>query len=176
MADVSSDQLYRRSYSHDSRNYVHSAGSFGSVAAIGAEIAVREHEVGLHSIAETGDSGTNFDRLGTKRLWERNIPFAVPLLSRLVYGPPMSELLARITTRPEQSRDQPCTRGVRIRVIDVLEMFAGSMMHAEILADYPHLVEDDIRASLAYAAREMNHPVVTAAERSFSSSSTARRK
>jgi uncharacterized protein (DUF433 family) len=38
------------------------------------------------------------------------------------------------------------------------------MTHAEILADYPYLDEDDIRASLAYAAQEMNHPVVTAAE------------
>jgi len=47
---------------------------------------------------------------------------------------------------------------MRIRVIDVLEMFAGGMTQAEILADYPYLEEDDIRASLAYAAQEMNHP------------------
>jgi uncharacterized protein (DUF433 family) len=38
------------------------------------------------------------------------------------------------------------------------------MTHAEILADYSYLEEDDIRACLAYAAQEMNHPVVTAAE------------
>lgn len=76
----------------------------------------------------------------------------------------MSELLERITIRAEQCHGQPCIRGKRIRVIDILEMLAGGMTHAEILADYPHLEEDDIRASLAYAAREMNHPVITAAE------------
>ena len=43
-------------------------------------------------------------------------------------------------------------------------MLAGGMTHPEILADYPYLEEDDIRASLAYAAQEMNHPIVTAAE------------
>ena len=76
----------------------------------------------------------------------------------------MSELLKRITIRPEQCHGQPCIRGMRIRVIDVLEMLAGGMTHPEILADYPYLEEDDIRASLAYAAQEMNHPIVTAAE------------
>ena len=76
----------------------------------------------------------------------------------------MSELLERITIRPEQCHGQPCVRGMRIRVIDILEMLAGGMTHAEILADYPYLEEEDIRASLAYAAKEMNHPVVTAAE------------
>ena len=53
---------------------------------------------------------------------------------------------------------------MRIRVIDILEMLAGGMTHAEILADYPYLEEDDIRPSLAYAAKEMNHPVITVAE------------
>jgi uncharacterized protein (DUF433 family) len=76
----------------------------------------------------------------------------------------MSNLLTRITIRPEQCHGQPCIRGMRIRVIDILEMLAGGMTHQEILADYPDLEADDIRAALAYAAREMNHPVVTAAE------------
>lgn len=76
----------------------------------------------------------------------------------------MSELLKRITIRADQCHGQPCIRGMRIRVIDVLEMLAGGMTQTEILADYPYLEEDDIRASLAYAAQEMNHPVVTAAE------------
>ncbi|HTT82159.1 MAG TPA: DUF433 domain-containing protein [Rhizomicrobium sp.] len=76
----------------------------------------------------------------------------------------MSELLKRITIRPEQCHGQPCIRGMRIRVIDVLEMLAGGMTHAELLVDYPYLEEVDIRASLTYAAQEMNHPIVTAAE------------
>ena len=53
---------------------------------------------------------------------------------------------------------------MRIRVTDVLEMLAGGMTHEEILSDFPYLEADDIRAALAYAAREMSHPVVTAAE------------
>lgn len=81
-----------------------------------------------------------------------------------MYHERMNELLTRITIRADQCHGQPCIRGMRIRVIDVLEMLAGGMTHAEILADYPYLEESDIRASLAYAAREMNHPVVTAAE------------
>jgi uncharacterized protein (DUF433 family) len=76
----------------------------------------------------------------------------------------MSELLERITIRSEQRHGQPCIRGMRIPVIDILEMLAGGMTHAEILADYPYLEEDDIRASLDYAAQEMNHPIITAAE------------
>ena len=76
----------------------------------------------------------------------------------------MTDLLNRITLRPDQCHGQPCIRGMRIRVIDILEMLAGGMTQAEILADYPYLESDDIRASLAYAAQEMNHPVVTAAE------------
>ena len=61
----------------------------------------------------------------------------------------MSELLKRITIRADQCHGQPCIRGMRIRVIDVLEMLAGGMTQTEILADYPYLEEDDIRASLA---------------------------
>ena len=76
----------------------------------------------------------------------------------------MANLLARITIRPDQCHGQPCIRGMRIRVIDILEMLAGGMTHEEILVDFPYLEADDIRAALSYAAREMNHPVVTAAE------------
>jgi uncharacterized protein (DUF433 family) len=52
---------------------------------------------------------------------------------------------------------------MRIRVADVLELLAGGMSHNEILADYPYLERDDIRAVLAYAAQEMKHPVVVTA-------------
>ena len=65
----------------------------------------------------------------------------------------MSDPLTRITVRPEQCHGQPCIRGMRIRVSDVLEMLAGGMSHDEILADYPYLERDDIRAALADAAK-----------------------
>jgi uncharacterized protein (DUF433 family) len=71
--------------------------------------------------------------------------------------------MSRITIRPEQCHGQPCIRGMRIRVTDILEMLAGGMSHADILADYPYLEADDITAALAYAAREIGHPVVTSA-------------
>jgi len=69
-----------------------------------------------------------------------------------------SELLKRITTQPGQCGGRPCIRGIRIRVIDVLELLADGMNHEEILKQLPLLEEDDIRASLIYAARYMDHP------------------
>jgi uncharacterized protein (DUF433 family) len=74
------------------------------------------------------------------------------------------ELLNRITIRPEQCHGQPCIRGMRIRVADVLDMLAADASPAAILADYPDLEQDDIRAALAYAATQIGHPVVIAAE------------
>ena len=74
------------------------------------------------------------------------------------------DLLRRITVRSDQCHGHPCIRGMRIRVIDVLEMLGGGLTNEEILAGYPYLKPADIRACLVYAAREMNHPVVTAAE------------
>jgi uncharacterized protein (DUF433 family) len=71
--------------------------------------------------------------------------------------------MSRITVRAEQCHGQPCIRGMRIRVTDILEMLAGGMSHAEILADYPYLEAEDIAAALSYAAREVGHPVVTPA-------------
>lgn len=82
----------------------------------------------------------------------------------VTYTATMSTLLSRITVRAEQMHGQPCIRGMRIRVSDVLEMLAGGMSYDEILADYPYLERDDILAALAYAAQEMKHPIVTAAQ------------
>ena len=57
-----------------------------------------------------------------------------------------------ITIEPGKRGGRPCIRGLRIAVSDVLGWLAAGMSHAEILADYPELTEDDIRACLAYAA------------------------
>jgi uncharacterized protein (DUF433 family) len=59
---------------------------------------------------------------------------------------------------------RPCIRGVRIRVTDILEMLAGGATQEQILRDFPYLEANDIRPSLAYAAVELNHPVIIAAE------------
>jgi uncharacterized protein (DUF433 family) len=76
----------------------------------------------------------------------------------------MSDLLSRITFNPAQMGGRPCIRGMRIRVSDILEMLAGGASAEEVLADFPYLEADDIRASLAYAAREVDPPVIVAAE------------
>ncbi len=69
----------------------------------------------------------------------------------------------RITFNPQQCGGRPCIRGLRIRVKDVLEMLAAGVGQAEILADYPALEPEDIRACLAFAAAEVDHPVLVAA-------------
>jgi uncharacterized protein (DUF433 family) len=57
-----------------------------------------------------------------------------------------------ITIEPGKRGGRPCIRGMRIAVADVLEWLAAGMTHEEILQEYPELTEEDIRASLAYAA------------------------
>lgn len=73
-----------------------------------------------------------------------------------------ADLLRRITIRPEQCGGRPCIRGMRIRVIDVLELLAAGESHDQILHDYPYLEPDDIAACLLYAARRLDHPTVAA--------------
>ena len=58
----------------------------------------------------------------------------------------------RITIEPDKRGGRPCIRGLRITVYDVLDYLASGMSDAEILADFPYLEPDDIRASLAFAA------------------------
>ena len=60
----------------------------------------------------------------------------------------MSNLLGRITVNPRQCGGRPCIRGMRIRVSDVLDLFAAGLSAEEILEDLPDLEMDDIRASL----------------------------
>ena len=72
----------------------------------------------------------------------------------------MSEL-HRITLDPEQCGGRPCLRSLRVRVADVLELLAAGASHQEILADYPYLEEGDIAAALEYAARQLDHAVLT---------------
>lgn len=57
-----------------------------------------------------------------------------------------------ITIEPDKRSGKPCIRGLRITVTDVLEYLASGMSVAEILADFPDLTEEDIRACFAFAA------------------------
>jgi uncharacterized protein (DUF433 family) len=57
-----------------------------------------------------------------------------------------------ITLEPGKRGGKPCIRGLRITVYDVLEYLASGMSEDQILADFPDLNRDDIRACLAFAA------------------------
>lgn len=57
-----------------------------------------------------------------------------------------------ITIEPGKRSGKPCIRGMRITVSDVLEYLAAGMSPNEVLADFPDLTEEDIRACLAFAA------------------------
>jgi uncharacterized protein (DUF433 family) len=57
-----------------------------------------------------------------------------------------------ITIEPGKRGGKPCIRGLRITVYDILEYLAAGMSEEEILADFPDLTREDIRACLAFAA------------------------
>ncbi len=60
--------------------------------------------------------------------------------------------LDRISIDPAVRFGKPCVRGTRITVGDILGYLAGGMSEAELLADFPQLTQDDLRACLTYAA------------------------
>lgn len=74
----------------------------------------------------------------------------------------MSELLARITVDPQRMHRRPCIRDLRITVADVLGLLSAGQSRESILEDYPYLEEADIDAVLAYAARQVDHPIIAA--------------
>jgi uncharacterized protein (DUF433 family) len=57
-----------------------------------------------------------------------------------------------ITIEADKMGGKPCIRGLRITVSDVLDYLASGMTEAEILADFPDLTSEDLRACLAFAA------------------------
>jgi uncharacterized protein (DUF433 family) len=72
----------------------------------------------------------------------------------------MSHLLERITISPGQCSGRPCIRGMRIRVTDVLELFAAGLSAEQVLKELPDLEAEDLHACLSFAARRLDHPVV----------------
>lgn len=71
-------------------------------------------------------------------------------------------LMNRITVSPTQCGGHPCIRGMRIRVIDVLDLFAAGLSKEEILAELPDLEPEDLQASLLFARRRIDHPILAA--------------
>lgn len=65
----------------------------------------------------------------------------------------MTDPKERITTNPEQCGGRSCIRGMRIRVIDILDLFAAGLSAQEILKEMPDLEMEDLTAALRYAAQ-----------------------
>lgn len=74
----------------------------------------------------------------------------------------MTYVADRITVDPAQCGGRPCIRGMRIRVVDILELLAAGESPEQILGDYPYLEPEDIGAALRYAAQYFDHPVLAA--------------
>ena len=64
----------------------------------------------------------------------------------------MSPLLQRISVDPNVCFGKPCIRGTRIWVSLILDFLSNGMTMEQILAEYPQLTEEDIRAAIAYGA------------------------
>jgi len=71
------------------------------------------------------------------------------------------ELLQRIWIDPHRCFGKPCIRGYRIWVSLILDLLPGGSTVAEILEDYPGLVEADIQACIAYGAEMSRERYVT---------------
>lgn len=60
--------------------------------------------------------------------------------------------MERITSNPDQCGGQPCIRGMRIRVTDVLDLLSAGVGQDEILNDFPYLEAEDIQACLEFSS------------------------
>jgi len=74
----------------------------------------------------------------------------------------MTYLCERITIDPGQCGGRPCVRGMRIRVQDVLELYAAGLTASQILEEMPDLEDADLKACLSYVSKLVAHPVVAA--------------
>ncbi|MEI7707121.1 MAG: DUF433 domain-containing protein [Chlorobium sp.] len=74
----------------------------------------------------------------------------------------MDDWQKKITINPEQCGGRPCIRGLRIRVVDVLDLLATGLSHDDIIEELPDLEKEDILAVLKYASRKLDHPVIAA--------------
>lgn len=74
----------------------------------------------------------------------------------------MAEIADRITVTPEQCGGRPCIRGLRIRVVDILDLLASGLTAEQVLDELPDLEPEDILACLRYASSRLDHPVLAA--------------
>jgi uncharacterized protein (DUF433 family) len=70
---------------------------------------------------------------------------------------------SRITLEPGKRGGQPCVRGLRTTIYDVLGWLASGMSEDQILSDHPDLERAEIRACLSFAAERERRLVMSAA-------------
>jgi len=73
----------------------------------------------------------------------------------------MNALLERITIDPEICGGKPCVKGTRIWVSLLLDLLAAGMTEAELLAEYPQLIHEDVLAAIAYGAEVSRERIVS---------------
>jgi len=74
----------------------------------------------------------------------------------------MVEIADRITVDPERCGGRPTIRGMRIRVLDVLELLANGLSPLQVVAELPDLQVEDVYACLRFATRRTDHPILAA--------------
>lgn len=73
----------------------------------------------------------------------------------------MNNLLGRITTDPNLCGGRPTIRGMRIRVVDILNLLSNGLTPEQIIKELPYLEPDDVKAALKYASLKFDHPVIS---------------
>ena len=112
------------------------------------------------SVDEPVETGANRGNGGRRE--DLLSPFRVVAWRVVKYHKGM-KLLERITLEPGKCGGQPCIRGKRMRVTDILDLLSHGASPQEILADYSFLEREDILAAIAYASRLTDHVVLTSA-------------
>lgn len=74
----------------------------------------------------------------------------------------MADIANRITVNPRQCGGRPCVRGMRIRVIDVLDLLAAGLTQQQVLEELPDLEPEDVAACLRFARSRLDHPILAA--------------
>ena len=67
--------------------------------------------------------------------------------------------MVRIVANPDILGGKPIVEGTRLSVEHILGLLASGMSNQEIIADYPILTEESIRAVLAYAAKALRNEI-----------------
>lgn len=73
----------------------------------------------------------------------------------------MNNWKERITINLAHCGGRPCIRGMRVRVIDILNLLAAGLTQDQVTEELPDLEKEDIEAALKYASYWLDHSVIT---------------